>query len=164
MLPETAPITASTLEPLTRLVCLRRFMIDSNRPIETTDDQLADLLECCPSVTSLHLAPEPVVLSDPLLTIDVLRKLALRGSKIEKISLYVDTSNANYRTLEPGLRLQSLTAIQLGYSQIRGFEVEKVAMYLAHYRLETGNLRWISHVGLLTPRRKPGNLTLTTSG
>ncbi len=92
-----AHLSYEDLAPLTLLPHLQEFILHYCEPVSMTDDQLHTLLLQCPSLTAVELNQEPMVLSAPKLTINVLPLLAQSCPKLESLALICGDGYRNRR-------------------------------------------------------------------
>ena len=124
------PITIQEMNPFIEFRRLHTLVIESNARLSVTDDALATFLSQLPSVTTVRLVQEPFELHEPVLTLEILQKLAMQNSQIENLALYVDATTA-HRVSDDGYRLQKLNILHFGDSPI--LDPEDVASYLHGY-------------------------------
>lgn len=153
---ETDPITKETLATLPSFRFLKRFTIEYARPITMTDDDLVGLLGGSPSLTKLILNPCPVKEATPkvsLPSLGVLHRILQCCPKLEKLSIYLDTSadrtdpDLLFNLSDSLPSFSKLVALNLGKSVID--EVKLTTLYLGQiipqgckFTFETGSNRY----------------------
>ena len=128
---ELALVDVGDLEALTCFTSLREFTLDCYYPVSLTDDELVSILSNCPSLRSIRLSYQPSEFNTPSMSLNLLGELALAGSEIEELYLYVDSEFTAPTTLPPGCRLRRLRSLCFGDSPIS--DQESVAAYLYQF-------------------------------
>ena len=126
-------VNSESLRPLMRLQFLQSIIIECNDPVQIHDDELAEWILQCPSLSTFHLTQEPRIGELPTLTLDILHNLAIKDSKIVDLGLSVDTSRGHYLRLPATRRrgLKHLKYLKLGLSPVTS--VTTISMYLAQF-------------------------------
>jgi len=112
------PLTYRNLQPLTRMPHLRTFDLKYEVVVSMTDSELCTLLSQCPSLVTLDLNQEPMILSPTELTINVLPLIARACPQLEDLALYVDTDVEPVKTSSL-CTFTSLESLNLGTSLLQ---------------------------------------------
>jgi len=114
-----ASLAYQDLESLPRLKFLHNFELHHTNPISMNDDELANLLSQCPSLSNVYLNSEPIFPSATLLTVNVLPLLAKRCPQLEALSLYLDgTRDVNVSESAELYTFENLFYIDFGTSSV----------------------------------------------
>lgn len=123
-------ISLGNLAPITQLKKLRCFTLEHTLPLGMTDEELADLVSGCGSLTVLHLNCEPLIDIRTPLTLGVLTLLAQRLPLLRSVKLFIDASNtSSLPAVKFGESFRKLQTLCLGASHLS--EPRTVAKYIS---------------------------------
>ncbi|KAG2113408.1 uncharacterized protein F5147DRAFT_680821 [Suillus discolor] len=139
-------ITFNTLAPLLSFPNLSTFQVMHKYPVNITLEEIEELACRWPSLESLTLNEEPLIMHDFTLDLRALIPFALHCPKLRRLGLFIDANPSN---ISPTLELKPFAALCfLSVGTSRAQDPEAVAAFLSHLcppkcKLEVG-VTWTS--------------------
>lgn len=142
---QALPTTVHDLQALSRFAKLESFTITQIAPIRISITELVELVSKCTRLKTLRLNSEPLVFSQPSLSLGVLADLSEFCPRLESLSMYACANvGASTETIVP---FGNLSCLNLGASPIENEDA--LCSYLAKLlpitcRIETDEVAFIS--------------------
>jgi hypothetical protein len=147
-------ITFDTIKPVLSFLKLTTFEITHKYPVNISLEEIEEFASRWPSLESLSLNEEPLVMSAFTLDLRALVPFARHCPKLRRLGLFMDATVATIHPTHELKPLSALRVLSVGTSQVH--DPDAVAAFLSHLcppgcNLEVG-ITWPSYVGHDTNR------------